>query len=113
MNTSIRKGKTMFYGDNTFPQGISRSGYFNKRESDELIQYGATLEALCNGDLTPKNEEEKQFVNDMESSSESDLYSVRLWKKYISAVEKSRIRHGFSNCNGRVREHSVNEYSFA
>ena len=113
MKTSIRIGQQLFYGDNTFSHGISRSGYFNKRESEELALYGKTFESLCNGSLSPVNDEELEFVEAMNTSIESDLYSVILWKKYLTAIEKSRIHHGFSMSNGKTRDPAGNEHSFA
>lgn len=113
METLIRKSQSIFFGDNSFPHGISRSGYFNKRESEELALYGKTFEALQNGKLLPENEEEVQFVEAMNSSNESNLYSVKLWKKYLAAVDKSRVHHGFSMSNGKTRDHNSNELSLA
>ena len=113
MNTSIRIGKNMFYGDNSFPHGISRSGHFNKRESEELAIFGKTFEGLCNSSLSPVNDEEVQFLDAMNSNGESDLYSVNLWRKYLAAVDKSRVHHGFSMSNGKTRDPSGNELSFA
>lgn len=112
MKTLIRKGQSTFFGDNSFPHGISRSGYFNKRESEELALYGKTFEALYNGNLLPENEEEVQFVAAMHTGDESHLYPAKLWKKYLDAVEKSRIHHGFSMSNGKTRDPSGNELSF-
>lgn len=113
MQTTIRPGQSTFFGDSSFPHGISRSGYFNKRESDELAQYGKTFEALQQGKLLPENEEEIHFVAAMHTSDESHLYAARLWKKYLDAVDKSRVHHGFSMSNGKNRESSGNDLSFA
>ena len=113
MKTSIRKGQSIFFGDHSFPHGISRSGYFNKRESEELALYGKTFEALQNGSLLPGNEEEVQFVGAMLPTDESHLYAARLWKKYLAAVEKSHSFHGFSKSNGKTRETSGNDLSYA
>ena len=96
MDTLIRKGRSIFFGDQSFSRGLSRGGYFNKRESEELAVYGQTFQALCSGCLMPENEEEESFITDMQSDNESQLYSVRLWKKYLAAVEKNRVHHGFS-----------------
>lgn len=96
METAIRKGSIPFYASDVFPNGLSRSSFFNKRESDELIQYGHTFSCLQNGLLTPENEEEVCFVAELNSDIESTLYSVRLWKKYLAAVNKRGTFHGFS-----------------
>ncbi|WP_448546928.1 DUF413 domain-containing protein [Thalassotalea fusca] len=113
MDTKIRKGKSLFYGDKVFTRGLSRSSYFNKRESDELMLYGHTMSALYEGTLMPDNPEEVQFVTDMHSEEVSALYPVRLWKKYLAAVEKSKIHHGFANCNGRSNDFVSDNMGFA
>ncbi len=111
MKTSIRVGKSLFYGDDSFPYGLSRSGHFNKRESDELARYGSTFEGLCDGSLSPINNDEIQFINAMKADIESDLYFVNLWKRYLVAVEKSRIHHGFSISKGKTTE-PINDDQF-
>jgi len=96
METSIRAGIRPFYATDIFPKGLSRSSYFNKRESDELICYGYTLSALLSGELSPENEEESQFIHDINMSEDTNLYMVNLWRKYLNAVQKSKSFHGFS-----------------
>lgn len=113
MKTSIRMGKSNFYGDSIFTYGLSRSGYFNMRESDELAKYGNTFQGLWDGSLSPINEEEKQFINAMKSANESELYSVYLWKKYLAALDKSRVHHGFSMSTAKTAEPSNDEQFFA
>ncbi len=112
METLIRKGKATFFGDRSFAHGISRSGHFNKRESEELAIYGATLEGLHQGTLFPENEEESQFIMEVQQADEGQLYLSKLWKKYLRAVEKSRVHHGFSRSNGRTRDINSNEHLF-
>lgn len=113
METSIRVGKIPFYATDVFPHGISRSSYFNKRESEELILFGHTFSGLQNGFLTPTNEEEVLFVSEINSSTESTLYAVRLWKKYLHVLEVRGIFHGFSMSNRYVqpRRDSTLEYA--
>ncbi len=96
MQTEIRKGKTLFYGEQVFPHGLSRSGYFNKRESMELEIYGATFAALTDGTLMPENEEEQQFALLINTNTPDAPYSVKLWQKYLNAVARSKIHHGFA-----------------
>ena len=103
MKTTIRASSSPFYGDDTFVHGISRSGYFNKRESEELLHYGKTLAGLEKGELIPENEEETCFVNDIQSGASSEPYPVNLWRKYINAVEKSKVHHGFAKNNGKSK----------
>lgn len=95
MDTSIRKGERAFYGDSIFPYGIARSGFFNKRESDELNNYGNTFQRLISGDLSPENEEESLFIEQVRAPETIQLYAAKLWHKYLEAVQKSKTRHGF------------------
>lgn len=112
MDSLIRKGQATFFGDSTFPHGISRSGHFNKRESEELAMYGTTLEGLHKGTILPENDEERQFIVEIQQSEAGELHLSQLWKKYLSVVEKSRVHHGFSRSNGRTRESNSNEHLF-
>lgn len=97
MITTIRPGARAFYGDIVFPHGISRSGFFNKRESDELIAYGETLQNLALKQLTPGNAEEQQFIDELNAPSDTNFYPAKLWQKYMLAVNTSKRRHGFIN----------------
>lgn len=108
METAIRVGKTPFYATDVFPYGLSRSSYFNKRESDELIKYGQTLLDLQTGVLTPENEDELTFLSELRSDEESQSYSVKLWKKYLQAVEKRGTFHGFSMSNRFMNGNAAN-----
>ncbi|WP_371187582.1 DUF413 domain-containing protein [Thalassotalea maritima] len=96
MDTNIRKGKMMFYGDAMFSRGLSRSGYFNRREAMELEEYGHTFMALLDGSLTPNNDDEQRFVNEMQNSTVEAMYAVNLWRKYLDVIAKSKVYHGFA-----------------
>lgn len=111
MNTSIRKGRSIFYGDNSFVHGISRSGYFNKRESEELASYGLTLEGLYSGKLLAENNEEACFIKAIHSQEVSDNYLVNLWRKYLDALAKSRRHYGFAKSYGRTHIVEENDLS--
>lgn len=102
MQTKIRKGQRAFYGDSVFPHGIARSGYFNKREAEELELYGDTFEGLLSGRLLSQNREEKRFIANM-GVEHTDLYPVRLWQKYLNALAHIKRRHGFMISEARSR----------
>lgn len=112
MNTTIRKGQYRFYGDKDFTQGLSRCGDFNFRESEELEIYGDTFVKLTNGTLAPENDEETQFVHDIHSEDESQLYPVKLWKKYLRIVEKSNTYHGFTRNKTQEQYNNDNSAEF-
>ena len=107
MDTTIRLGARMFYGDSTFSHGLSRSGYFNKREALDLEMFGSTFEGLYLGTLVPDNEEEQQFIMQVQDGQEPELYAAKLWKKYLAAVEKSKRRHGFMASEARSASNFV------
>ena len=91
MNTTIRKGKTLFYGDHTFSHGLSRSGHFTLKEAEFLESYGHTLSALANETLQPENDDEHLFVVQVNDEGESTLHAAKLWKKYLKAINKSKV----------------------
>ena len=101
MDTTIRKANRKFYGDAIFSHGLSRSGYFNRRESIELEEYGHTFSDLANGSLIPTNDDEHQFVEQLSSNSQTVSYPVQLWRKYLAALEKSKVHHGFAKSNAK------------
>lgn len=96
METAIRQGKIPFYAGDTFPYGLSRSGYFSIGESEELIKYGDTLYGLHNGLLSPENAEEAMFVAELNSDETATLDAVKLWKKFLMAITKSNSFYSLS-----------------
>lgn len=113
MNTTIRKGKTLFYGDHTFLHGLSRSGHFTLKEAEFLESYGHTLSALANETLQPENDEEQLFVVQVNDEGETTLHAAKLWKKYLKAINKSKVGHSFSRSSGRTVQDMGNEFSLA
>lgn len=113
MDTTIRKGKVPFYGDHVFTHGISRSGYFNKRESEELLIFGHTLAALANGTLTAENEEEQLFIDQVSATEPATFYLAKLWQKYLASVTKSKMHHGFAKSSARSTFSQSNDVEFA
>jgi hypothetical protein len=113
MNTTIRKGKTLFYGDHTFSHGLSRSGHFTLKEAEFLESYGHTLSGLANATITPENEEEQIFVTQLNEEGESTLLAAKIWKKYLKAIEKSKVGHSFSKSSGRTLQDMGNDFSLA
>lgn len=96
METAIRQGKIPFYASDTFPYGLSRSGYFSIGESEELTKYGDTLYGLHNGLLSPENAEEAMFVAKLNSDETATLDAVKLWKKFLIVITKSNSFYSLS-----------------
>lgn len=104
MDTIIRKGARVFYGDAIFSHGLARSGFFNKRESEELADFGETFQGLASGTLLPENAEEQQFIHELQTPELSELYAVKLWHKYEKALHQSQRHHGFINSESKSTE---------
>lgn len=96
MEKEIRKGQKPFYGDPIFSRGLSRSGHFSLKESQELQNFGDTLLQLTNGNLTPNNQTEQTFLNEVSDEHNCTLYASKLWRKYLLAIAKSKTLHSFS-----------------
>jgi len=90
MSDTMRLGSRKFYDDANFAGGIARSGYFTIKEAEHLVSYGHTLNGLVNGQLSPENSEEQNFVEQFQSAETSDLYFVKLWRKYQRALYLSK-----------------------
>ncbi|MDN3652361.1 DUF413 domain-containing protein [Thalassotalea ponticola] len=99
METDIRKGINSFYGDPIFKTGLSRSGHFTIKEAQLLKDYGWTLQSLSNGTLFADNNEERTFIEQINSDEPPTLYLASLWKKYLAAIQRSKVGYGFSVCN--------------
>jgi len=96
MEKEIREGQKLFYGDPIFSRGLSRSGYFSLRESQELQVFGDTLQQLASGALVPINDVEQSFVDETSREVSPTLYASKLWKKYLAAITKSKTFHSFT-----------------
>lgn len=110
MNTTIRKGAKLFYGDQRFTHGLSRSGHFTLKEANILEQYGHTLEQLANHTLAPINDEENLFIAHIKQDVAAPCYSAKLWKKYLKTLEKSKVCHSFSSSCERTKP--VMDYTY-
>jgi uncharacterized protein len=108
MNNTMRLGVRKFYDDINFAGGISRSGFFNIKESENLISYGYTLSGLASGQLIPQNDEEQRFVEQINAEQDSELYFVKLWRKYKRALYLSKHK---ASLNGRKIE-APQHYAF-
>ncbi|WP_068547832.1 DUF413 domain-containing protein [Thalassotalea crassostreae] len=104
MNTKIRKSNKRFYGDTMFARGLSRSGFFSKRESLELEEYGVTFVGLADGTLTPENEDEELFIREITANQPSQFYPAKLWQKYLNTLAKSKVHHGFAKSSGKTSQ---------
>ena len=96
MEKEIRKRQKTFYGDPRFTKGLSRSSYFSLRESHELQSFGDALQQLASGTLSPINDVEQTFVDEISQGTNPTLHASKLWNKYLAAITKSKTFHSFS-----------------
>jgi hypothetical protein len=104
MTNTIRLGVRKFYDDVNFIGGISRCGYFTKREAQELIDYGYTLSGLACGQLQPETEAEQLFVDGINSEETPTDNFVKLWHKYQRSLYLAKHK---ANLNGRRIVHET------
>ena len=60
---------------------------FNSEELNFLSQYGTWMEALYLGDLTPLNEEQKDFIACMDKVEPPENESFRIFWKFLKRRE--------------------------
>ena len=82
----------LFFDDMNFPQGFRRCGVFTIREAEYLQENGTRLKALAYSESSPETDEESEFVLRVNDAQLTSLFSVRVWRKYITAIEQKRHR---------------------
>lgn len=90
MTNDIRKQRPNYYDDLNFPHGFRRSGLFTILEAEFLMQNGHLMKALYDKIIAPETDEESEFVDALESGSQSTQLSVKVWRKYLSAVSDKK-----------------------
>lgn len=79
-----------FYGDAYFPYGLSRSGEFNRRQSELLECHGKAYEGLYQGLREPVNSEEQRFLAVCRGEVEAVSEHEKVWMLFLRKVE-SRV----------------------
>lgn len=104
MKVDIRKQNINFFDDLNFPKGFRRSGLFTVLEAEFLTQNGHLMAALANEQLSPQNDQEEEFVAAINSGIPSSQLSVKVWKKYLQAIENQRSNRIFMShyCLGQM-----------
>ena len=80
----------MFYADEHFPYGISRSGEFNREQANLLEHYGEAYQALHSGQRSPINEEERDFVAGCKGEKEARTEHELAWTRFCDKTKKRR-----------------------
>ncbi|MFV0574735.1 MAG: DUF413 domain-containing protein [Vibrio sp.] len=80
-----------FFDNKHFARGFSRSGEFTINEAQVLENYGKTMQALFDGQITPEDEDEQNFIAAFQEGGEgiSSKYA-QCWKKYLSKTQRKR-----------------------
>lgn len=95
MRVNVRKQQINFYDDLNFPEGFRRSGVFTILEAEFLTQNGMLMQALYDGRVAPESDEEVEFVEAIQNRQSSQQLSVKVWNKYLLAVENKRSQRIF------------------
>jgi len=80
-----------FYGDASFPYGLSRSGEFTIQQVSLLEQHGIAYEALHNGQRTPINDEERAFVCVCRGEKKAESMHEITWQRYCDKTQKTIV----------------------
>lgn len=105
----IRQGKTHFYDNVHFPRGFSKSGDFTLAEGDILTYFGHTLLGLENGQLSPENQAESDFLEVVRGKKEASSKLERTWMKYLT-LSRSKKRFHTLNSKPSVADDDYNNY---
>ncbi|GLT14052.1 DUF413 domain-containing protein [Vibrio algivorus] len=81
-----------FFDNKHFARGFSRSGEFTINEAQILENYGRTMQGLFEGNLTPEDDDEKEFITAFQQEGEEGIVNkyVQCWKKYLNKTQRKR-----------------------
>lgn len=82
-----------FYDSRNFPRGFSRSGDFSLREAELLTRYGALLNDLSQGRMTPANPAQERLLAVVQGQAEAEHTLEKLWLKYLGKTSRPTIRY--------------------
>ncbi|MCL9775343.1 DUF413 domain-containing protein [Vibrio methylphosphonaticus] len=97
-DVDFRLGNKPFYDNNKFRRGFAKSGDFTLAEEEILIRYGATMNQLEQGEITPENIAEEHFLLVIQDEKQADTKLEKAWVKYIHLA---RDRRRFHTLNGK------------
>ena len=73
-----------FYDDKNFPRGFDRSGVFTISEASILESYGRAMSGLQTGTLSPIDDNEMQFLTEIQGKIETTSEYGQCWRKYLA-----------------------------
>ena len=94
-----------------FPRGLRRSGEFTVAEADSLEMYGTAMLALYQGNLTPRDDVESAFVEQVKSGAAGANPHAKVWFKYLKVIGPKRV-HRLCTVVGGASEESSGGASF-
>ncbi|PSW04372.1 DUF413 domain-containing protein [Photobacterium lipolyticum] len=93
-----------FYDDKNFPRGFNRSGDFTINEADTLENFGRTMKALYEGQITPVEESEVNFIKEITGQQEVTSHYARCWVKYLNKTQNKSITYTLCNTQRNSNE---------
>ncbi|MFH0258512.1 DUF413 domain-containing protein [Vibrio rumoiensis] len=80
-----------FFDNKHFARGFSRSGEFTISEAQILENYGRAMQGLFEGNLTPEDNDEQEFITAFQEGGEGVINKyAQCWKKYLSKTQRKR-----------------------
>ena len=75
-----------FFDDTHFPRGFARSGYFTIKEAQLLESCGRTMKALFEGSMSPQDQEQQNFVEEINGRRAVESVNALCWLKYLEKI---------------------------
>ncbi|OEF23227.1 DUF413 domain-containing protein [Vibrio rumoiensis] len=80
-----------FFDNKHFARGFSRSGEFTINEANILENFGRTMQGLYEGNLTPEDSDEHEFISAFQEERNSvNNHYANCWKKYLNKTQRKR-----------------------
>lgn len=79
-----------YHDPKNYPYGFSRSGDFSISEAKALSQYGALINALLAGELTPENDDDANLIAVASGQKEPGNLTEKAWVKYMARIGRPR-----------------------
>lgn len=85
------ESEKLFNDFHNFARGIRRSGEFSIRESNILEKYGWAMMDLHKGLREPKDEVEKQFLEQLHGNDIITDENAKVFAKYLKVIQPRRL----------------------
>ncbi|GLR72534.1 DUF413 domain-containing protein [Agaribacter marinus] len=97
----------LFSDPKNYPYGFSRSGDFSIAESKALAQYGCLFAALVDGEYSPVDAEDEQYISSALGHSDPKTVQERAWLKYQKRINRPRCASIYGSAKSVANEDDI------